>query len=91
MTICVADSTSFLPITQFSQKIVWDRDFSLLPGLRVESPLILGLNPESIIGPTDVPEFEVHQLLVAQAAFEPDQDADSHVCIGCRQHRPRLF
>jgi len=67
--------SSLLPIREFSYQVVGDENFALFPGLRVESPLILGLNPERLVCPINVAESQVHQLMVAQAAFESDQDA----------------
>ena len=39
-----------LPCGQLRQQVVRDRDLALLPSLREESPLLLGLDPECLVG-----------------------------------------
>lgn len=39
----------------------------------------------------DVPELQVHQLLIPEATFQSEQHAYSRVWFGCFQHRPGLI
>ena len=80
-----------LPCSQLRQQIVGYWDLALLPSFREESPLLLGLDPECLVGPIDVAELKVHHLLVTQTTFHAKQDAKAHVRVRCCQQSPCLL
>ena len=82
--------TLLLPLHELFEQIGRHRHFSLFPTLDRELPLWLGPDSQRLRFPADVPELDVTQLLVAEAAFQCDQNAHSHVRVGCGKQGARL-